>query len=270
MKRLAVLALTLQLAHLGGCGFAVKNPAKTAAIFGASIGLATCEMGGTSEHGKCALISGGAGVVLGLTVLAAMWLGTYEGDPEEDDTNSRVARPFQPRAPLLPEAPLLPKTALVPEYLKRTPEVYARQNGQIVPAPAADQAVAATFPASPVRGPLTGGRRITILTAKTAYQVGEEVRVIHVLDAPEPGHEVHVMGPKAIHGEFVDGVERTPPDPGPGTYDGRVLPSPAVDYNYEVTSYRFDVPGIHLIQWKVGALVSNVLAVDVKAAAPAP
>jgi hypothetical protein len=266
MKRLLVVALAAQL---GGCAFAVKNPAKAAAIFGGTVGLGTCELGGAAEHKSCALVGGSAAALLGLSVLAAMWLGTTEGDPNEvDDRSGRTARPFTPREQPL-EVPVQPKVVVVPEYLKQTPELYARQNGGIVKAPADDQAVAATYATSRVRGPLVDGQRITILAAKTAYQVGEEVRVIHVLEAPEPGHEVFVMGPKAIHGELVDSVERTPPDPGPMSYDGRVLQSPAVDFNYEVTAYKFDVPGIHLIQWKVGKLASNVLAIDVKAA-PAP
>ncbi|MBX3156325.1 MAG: hypothetical protein KF773_10030 [Deltaproteobacteria bacterium] len=269
MNRITALALVVAIPLVGGgCGFAVRHPAKTAAIFGASVALSTCELSGTSEHGKCALAGAGAAALLGLTVVAALRFGTVEADPDEEDpARARTATPFTPRAELLPETQI--RLAAVPEYLKTTPaEVQVRQNGTIVKAPAEDQAVAATFAASPVRGALVDGQRLTILTAKTVYQVGEEVRVVHVLDAPAAGQELHVMGPKEIYGEFVDGIERTPPNPGPGTYDGRVVPSPAVDYNYEVTTYRFDAPGIHLIQWKLGKLASNVIAVDVKPAAP--
>jgi hypothetical protein len=49
----------------------------------------------------------------------------------------------------------------------------------------------------------------------------------------------------------------------PATYNGLTVPSPAVDYNYEITSYRFDAVGEHRIQWRLGALRSNVLTIEV-------
>src|SRR5262249_33820973 len=150
-----------------------------------------------------------------------------------------------------PVDPAKPPPPPIPAYLKATPaEVYVHAGAQIVKAPPDDQTVAAGFAASPTRGTLKDGQRITILTATATYAPHEQVRVIHILDAPEAGHPVYVMGPKPITGELVDGVEKVPAAPMPNAYDGRVVQSPAVDYNYEVTTYKFETPGIHLIQWK--------------------
>ena len=55
-----------------------------------------------------------------------------------------------------------------------------------------------------------------------------------------------------------------PDYPWVATYDGVVLPSPAIDYNYEVTSYRFDEPGTHAIQWRSGKNASNAITVWVR------
>jgi hypothetical protein len=49
----------------------------------------------------------------------------------------------------------------------------------------------------------------------------------------------------------------------PKNYDGRALPSPAVDYNYEITQYRFAEPGLHQIYWQIGNLRSNTLSLEV-------
>jgi hypothetical protein len=152
---------------------------------------------------------------------------------------------------------------VIPDYLKEPPQLFARSGTAIVPAPPGDHAVAATYARSPARGPLHDGARITILTERTKYKVGDEVRVIHVLEAPEPGRELYVMGPKAIYSEYVDGVERTPPPAAPGSYDGRVLQSPGVDWNYEVTTYRFTAPGPHRIQWRADGRESNVIEIEV-------
>ena len=38
------------------------------------------------------------------------------------------------------------------------------------------------------KGEIVGGKRLTILTNKDRYKPDEEVRVIHVMEAVEPGH----------------------------------------------------------------------------------
>jgi hypothetical protein len=265
-------ALALALAASGGgCSFAVKHPAVTTGIVAGTMTLGTCELA-TSEHRSCFLASGGAGAVLGLIAAGALWLGSTDEEsvlqppPEPEPAPPRP--PAQERPVLAPPGPPgppgpPPAPAAIPDYLEEPPQLFARSGASIVPAPPGDHAVAATYARSPARGPLHDGARITILTERTKYKIGEEVRVIHVLEAPEPGRQLYVMGPKAIHGEYVDGVERTPPPPGPQPYDGRVLPSPGVDFNYEVTTYRFTTAGPHRIQWRADGRESNVIELEV-------
>jgi hypothetical protein len=157
----------------------------------------------------------------------------------------------------------------IPDYLKRWPGLYIREGDRIITAPADDQSVAQRYPWWPDKGPITEGRRLTIMTKKTTYLVNEEVRIIHVFEATEPGTTVYVMGPKPVLGEYVDGQRATdlPPeweDPlEPSIYDGRTLPSPAVDYNFDITTYVFAEPGSHEIHWKLGPLKSNVLRLEI-------
>jgi hypothetical protein len=263
-------ALALVLACTTGCGFAVKHPAVTAGIVGATMGLSTCELA-SDDHVTCLEVGAGAAALLGLVAAAALWLGDTGEEsilqPETDETIRPIgdAVPKQPRASHPPvTSPIPVKPMPIPDYLKQPPDLSVRSGTDIVRAPAEDQATAATYAASPVRGPLANGARITILTARTAYKLGEEVRVIHVLEAPEPGTKLYVMGPKAIHSEYVDGVERTPPAPAAQPYDGRVLDSPGADFNYDITTYKFETPGPHRIQWRADGRESNVIQIDVK------
>jgi len=82
----------------------------------------------------------------------------------------------------------------LPEYLKHWPGLSMRQGDAIVQALPEDVAVAKSYPTAKEKGPLIGGQRITLLTKKTRYQAGEDVRVIHVLEIVEPGHQLFVMG----------------------------------------------------------------------------
>ncbi len=161
-----------------------------------------------------------------------------------------------------------------PEYLKRWPGLSMREGDRIVPAPEEDVAVARGYPQSPVKGPLREGVRLTLLTRRTTCTVGERVRILHVIEVAVPGRSVYPMGPKPVYGEYVDGKLVTPPPPDPsdplgpgGVYDGRVLPSPAVDYNFDITTYIFDTPGTYQVQWRLGPFESNVLTFQVT---PAP
>ena len=156
-------------------------------------------------------------------------------------------------------------------HLKDFPGLFVRVGADIQPAPEADQVVARGYPQWQSKGPLIGDRRITILSSKTTYLLNEEIKILHVAETVRPDDELYAMGPKQIFGEHVDGKLVTQPlPPGddplipPGIYDGLVLSSPAVDYNYEITSYRFAIPGGHEIQWKLGALESNVLRLRVQ------
>ncbi len=159
----------------------------------------------------------------------------------------------------------------VPEHLRHWPGLYVREGDRIVEAPPDDAAVARAYPRWPDKGPITNGVRLTLMTKQPTYRVGEEVRVIHVVEATEPGRELYIMGPKPIYGEYVDGhltAQLPPPNQDPlipVIYDGPTLPGPAVDYNYDITSYRFDAPGRHEIVWRLDGLRSNVLRLDVVA-----
>src|SRR5947208_1571653 len=88
---------------------------------------------------------------------------------------------------------------------------------------------------------------------KHRCRLGEQVRVLHVLEAIAPGVQVFVMGPKPIYDEFVDGKNARLRSAGFwDVYDGRVLDGPTVDFNYDITAYRFETLGRHTIQWKGG------------------
>ncbi len=163
--------------------------------------------------------------------------------------------------------------ALMPQYLKDKPsELFIRQGDKIVKAPQEDLAVARAYPEFQLKGEIHNGQRITIMTAKTQYRAGEEIRVIHVLEAPEAGHKLWVMGPKKIQEEYVDGKLASLPRSSNFSYDGLVINSPGVDFNYEITSYKLTKPGMHTIQWKGGeyhtledpGLTSNLLRIEVQ------
>jgi hypothetical protein len=154
------------------------------------------------------------------------------------------------------------------DYQRRWGGMTVRDGDKLVDAPAADVAVARGYADWPAKGAEVDGVRLTLMTAKTDYKAGEPVRVIHFVDVSVPGRGVYVMGPKRPANEFVDAQLATvPPEipdyPWVGDYDGVVLQSPAIDYNYDVTSYTLPA-GTHTIVWKLGALVSNTVTVTVR------
>jgi len=164
------------------------------------------------------------------------------------------------------------------EYLKRWPGLYVRDGNRILDAPPRDVAVAKSYPRFQDKGQIVDGRRITILTESTIHRPGDEVRILHVVEFTEPGYQAYIMGPKPVYGEYVNDKLATEPVPAgdplvPADYSGVTLPTPAVDYNFDITSYIFQAPGIYRIQWRLGLLKSNTLAVTVesmKQMAPAP
>lgn len=170
--------------------------------------------------------------------------------------------------PATAKEPSTPAPSGLPPHLVRWPGLYVRQEQRIVEAPAEDQVVAKGYPSWPNKGAISRGMRITLLTKKTRYALGEEIHVIHVFEAPGSGIDVYVMGPKFVYGEAVDGTPVSgPPElktyPWLGVYDGAVLKSPAVDYNYDITTYRFSEPGTHVISWQLGPLRSNSITVEI-------
>jgi hypothetical protein len=155
----------------------------------------------------------------------------------------------------------------IPNHLQHWPGLFEWRDGVVVEAPPEDINVARNYPRFPDKGPLVSGLRLTVMSRRLQYHLGEEVRIVHVVEVIEPGRELYVVGPKPVYGEYVDDVLVTalPPDDvwEPATYNGPILPSPAVDYNYDITAYRFDQVGTHRIQWQIGTLHSNVLVVEV-------
>lgn len=149
------------------------------------------------------------------------------------------------------------------------PRLFVRRDGRPVPAPPEDVAVAEGYERWPDKGEPAGGRRLTIMTARSGYAVGEVVRVVHVLEVTEPRLPIYVVGPKPVLEEYIDGALATvPATPGadplrPPTYDGPVLQGPGVDFNWEITTHRFTEPGRHVISWRPGALRSNELVLEI-------
>ncbi len=129
---------------------------------------------------------------------------------------------------------------------------------------AEDRAVAAGYAAFVSKGEPSDSFRITIMTAQQTYAVNEPVRVVHACESLGDG-PLYVMGPKEVLGEYVDGELATAPGDAlaPASYDGRVIPGPGVDFNYDITVYRFDTPGHHTIQWRLGPHTSNVVSLEV-------
>ena len=152
---------------------------------------------------------------------------------------------------------------LTPEHLRHWPGLYMRKGDKIIEALPEDIAVAKSYPLAKDKGKVVDGKRLTILTMKNRYLVNEEVRVIHVMEAVGLGHKIFAMGPKTIYGEYVDGNLVTPVEAPEQIYDGLVLDSPDVDYNYDITSYRFFEPGRHRIHWQMGELRSNTLELEI-------
>jgi hypothetical protein len=146
-----------------------------------------------------------------------------------------------------------------------------RKGDKIVAAPTEDLALAKTYHVFKDKGRLVAGQRITIMTQKTRYRVGESVRVLHILEAVEPGKSVHLMGPKKVYDEYVDGKLASAKGPGKAPYRGMVADRPIADFNYEITAYAFTEPGAHTIQWKGGGasvqgslgLESNIIKLEV-------
>jgi hypothetical protein len=154
------------------------------------------------------------------------------------------------------------------------PGMSVRKEGKLVEASLDDQAVAREYPHWPDKGQVSQGIRLTVMTKKRTYLTGEEIRVIHVFEAVDNSVEAYVMGPKPIYGEYIDGKLVTHPAPDselpwvPTVYDGAVIPGPAIDYNFNITSYKFSKPGKHQLYWQLDGIKSNVLEITVVAPKP--
>ncbi len=207
-------------------------------------------------------------VVIGCNASEADPTGTApDGAAVTGDTTAEVAVEATPPEPPTPVDP-----ATVPDYLEGFGDLYVREGDEIVDAPEAIEAVARRYPLFPGKGAPDGGVSLTILASHETVKVGEELVVVHVLEATEPGVELYLMGPKRIHEEYVDGTLASAPWKGIGVYDGAVLTGPGVDGNYDLTRYTWTEPGTHTIQWRHGGTtcaiagvrpVSNTLTITV-------
>jgi hypothetical protein len=151
----------------------------------------------------------------------------------------------------------------LPKYLREFGGLFVRIGDEIRYAPVEDIEVAKRYPLIPWKDRKRSGERRMILTAKRHYRVNEPVRVIHVHEASVPGQMVYVMGPQSIYSEYVDRKQVTPDPPMLQGINGLVVPGPIVNYNYEITEYRFSAPGEHRIQWGRGEGRSNVLTITI-------
>jgi hypothetical protein len=74
----------------------------------------------------------------------------------------------------------------LPHLRGRPFDLSVRRGDSIVPAPAELLRLARTYPAFPDKGTIVNGRRITLMTERDHYRIGESVRVVHVLEAVAP------------------------------------------------------------------------------------
>ena len=166
-------------------------------------------------------------------------------------------------------APQPPVVSAPPAYQLRWGGLSVRDRDQLVEASAADAAVVQGYASWRDKGNEIDHTRVTVMTSKSDYAVGESIHVVHVFDLSVPGRSAFIMGPKPAVSEYLDDklattAPQAPHYPWVGEYDGATLLSPAIDYNFDITSYRFDAPGTHTIQWRPGNLVSNTLTIHVR------
>ncbi len=120
------------------------------------------------------------------------------------------------------------------------------------------------------KGPIKNQRRLTITCQKTIFKINEAIRIAHYIEELDSGQIIYGMGPKQITNEFVNDSLCTPSSldsntPWLGlTYDGEVTDSPGLDYNFEITTYRFSKEGTYTIYWKPGDYCSNGLIIYVE------
>jgi hypothetical protein len=154
----ALLAIALAAGlPSAGCESAIKHPAITAGIVGATMGFTTCKLG-SDNLGACAAVGGGAAAFLGLVAATALWLGG-DGNPsviEEEQVQPlpaedppRRRRRHPPAQPAAEPAPAEPAPAPQPP----APQLPVPQL-PVTPAPATPASPPAT-PAPAVPAPAT-------------------------------------------------------------------------------------------------------------------
>ncbi len=147
--------------------------------------------------------------------------------------------------------------------------LYDRQGDEIIDAAAEDTKLAMSYPDFQGKGPVKDGTRLTIMVQNRVFAKGETIHILHFVEITRPGAELYIMGPKQVYGLYIDDhlMGEQAPDsqyPWVGIYDGAVLPSPELDYNFEIGKYAMDVIGEHNIQWRIDGFVSNTVVVTIK------
>ena len=149
--------------------------------------------------------------------------------------------------------------------------LYTRKGNELVRASKEDISTATNYVFWKNKGNIIEGCRVTIMSKKESYSCSEEIRIIHVLEVLKAGYLIYINGPKQVSNEFVNDepytgkIDSRQEDPfKPDTYNGRIVESPGIDYNFEITSYRFKENGIYNICWSPGKWKSNVLEIEVK------
>gem|GEM_PF-3193424 len=150
-------------------------------------------------------------------------------------------------------------------------KIYMRNAaGKVVEAPVQEQNLVRTYPEFASKGPVHEKQRLSIMSAKARIRTGDTLSVVHVYEALDTGLIVSVLGPKKPMGVFINDslVSRAymeGDDPFVyGIYEGFVVKSPAIDYNFDIPRYVFTKPGVYRIQWRLGKLVSNELVITVE------
>lgn len=176
------------------------------------------------------------------------------------------------------DMPLFDSTMKIPEYHKkfwRGYQVFDSTQSRFKDAPDSDQKMLKDYPYWIDKGPWKGKTRVTIVTAKTVYATGEAIRIGHVVDEAGPDRALYIMGPKEVKEELIseqpiaDDTSATAQTAGdypwlPLVYSGKTLGSPGIDYNFQVTEYRFQKAGKYYVQWRPGRFRSNILVITVE------
>lgn len=134
----------------------------------------------------------------------------------------------------------------------------------IAEAPINHLALEKTYRAAENKGKVMYGMRSTILTHKLKYEVGEPVRVFHVLESVRDGVEMGLAG-RPICSEYVDGnLVDNKKCAGSHFVSEQVVRHPFVNINFDVSTYCFSEPGEHTIRWKPWLGESNLITLNIK------
>ncbi|CAN5791210.1 hypothetical protein BH11BAC3_BH11BAC3_18200 [soil metagenome] len=149
--------------------------------------------------------------------------------------------------------------------------LFVREGNEIREASEEDIKTAKKYYSFKEKGIVVDQKRITILTKKLIYLPGENIRIIHVLELLTSGDFIYAAGPKPVYMETVNGIYNnldnnySELDPfRPQTYNGKILKSPGIDFNFEILEYKFYNKGTYSIQWLPDKWKSNVIEIEIK------